>query len=56
MLLDVLRRDPVCLWLTAAPGVDEVVSFTYRVTVDQRQRFVHSRALRAHVGLTSRPH
>ncbi len=35
-----------------APGVGAVVALTYRATVDQPQRFVHSRAVGAHVGLT----
>jgi uncharacterized membrane protein YphA (DoxX/SURF4 family) len=34
------------------PGVGAVVALTYRATVDQPQRFVHSRAVGAHVGLT----
>ena len=39
-----------------APGVGVVVALTYRATVDQPQRFVHSRAVGAHVGLTPRRH
>ena len=35
-----------------APGVGAVVGLTYRATVDQPQRFVHSRTVGAHVGLT----
>ena len=35
-----------------APGVGVVVALTYRATVDQPQRFLHSRAVGAHVGLT----
>jgi transposase len=34
------------------PRVGAVVALTYRATVDQPQRFVHSRAVGAHVGLT----
>jgi transposase len=52
MLLDVVRHDPVCRRLMTAPGVGAVVALTYRATVDQPQRFVHSRAVGAHVGLT----
>jgi transposase len=33
-----------------------VVALTYRATVDPPQRFVHSRAVGAHVGLTPRRH
>ena len=52
MLLDTVRRDPVCRRLMTAPGVGAVVALTYRATIDQPQRFVHSRAVGAHVGLT----
>src|SRR5260370_1736249 len=51
MLIDTVRGDPVCRLLTTAPGVGAVVALTYRATVDQPQRFVHSRAVGAHVGL-----
>src|ERR1700712_3818701 len=52
MLLDTVRGDPVCRRLMTAPGVGAVVALTYRATVDQPQRFAHSRAVGAHVGLT----
>src|SRR5215211_1389712 len=52
MLLDTVRGDPVCRRLVTAPGVGAVVALTYRATVDQPQRFLHSRAVGAHVGLT----
>ena len=52
MLLDTVRDDAVCRLLMTAPGVGAVVALTYRATVDQPQRFVHSRAVGAHVGLT----
>src|SRR3977135_457439 len=52
MLLDTVRGDPVCRRLMTAPGVGAIVALTYRATVDQPQRFVHSRAVGAHVGLT----
>jgi transposase len=48
MLLDTVRGDPVCQRLMTAPGVGAVVALTYRATVDQPQRFVHSRAVGAH--------
>jgi transposase len=56
MLRDTVRHDPVCKRLMTAPGVGAVVALTYRATVDQPQRFVHSRAVGAHVGLTPRRH
>jgi transposase len=37
-------------------GPGAVVALTYRATVDQPQRFVHSRAVGAHVGLTPKRH
>jgi transposase len=52
ILLDMVRGDPVCRRLMTAPGVGAVVALTYRATIDQPQRFVHSRAVGAHVGLT----
>src|SRR5262244_3143302 len=52
MVLDTVRGDPVCRRLMTAPGVGAVVALTYRATVDQPQRFVRSRAVGAHVGLT----
>ena len=54
MLLEVVRQDPVCRRLMTAPGVGAVLALTYRATVDQPQRFVHSRAVCAHVGPTPR--
>ncbi len=56
MLLDTVRHGPVCRRLMTAPGVGVVVALTYRATVDQPQRFVRSRAVGAHVGLTPKRH
>jgi len=50
MLLDTVRDDPACRRLMTAPGVGAVVALTYHATVDQPRRFVHSRAVGAHVG------
>src|ERR1700732_586392 len=52
MLLDTVRGDPVCRRLMTAPGVGAGGALTYRATVDHPQRFAHSRAVGAHVGLT----
>jgi transposase len=52
MLLDTVRDDPACRRLMTAPGIGAVVAPTYRATIDQPQRFVYSRALGAHGGLT----
>jgi transposase len=56
MLLDTVRHDPACRHLMTAPGIGVVVALAYRATVDQPQRFVHSRAVSAHVALTPRRH
>jgi transposase len=39
-----------------APGVGPVMALTYCASINQPQRFVHSRAVGAHVGLTPRRH
>lgn len=52
MLLDIVRYDPVCQRLMTAPGVGAVVALTYQATIDQPQRFAHSRAVGASIGLT----
>lgn len=54
MVLDQVRRDPVCRLLMTAPGVGSVVALTYRATVDQPHRFAHSKAVGAHFGLAPR--
>src|SRR5437762_544153 len=54
-IAQMMRRGlfkPVHVKTPTAPGVGAVVALTYRATVDQPQRFVHSRAVGAHVGLT----
>jgi hypothetical protein len=56
MLLDRVRQDPVCRRFMTVPGVGPVVALTYRASVDQPHRFVHSRAVGAHAGLTPRRH
>ena len=38
------------------PGVGPIVALTYRASVDQPHRFIHSRAVGAHVGLTPKRH
>lgn len=52
MLLSVVRDDPVCIRFMTMPGVGPVVALTYRASVDQPHRFVHSRDVGAHAGLT----
>lgn len=52
MLLNMVRADPVCRRFMTVPGVGPVVALTYRASVDQPHRFVHSRDVGAHAGLT----
>jgi len=52
MLIDIVRDDPVCRQFMTVPGVGPVVALTYRASVDQPHRFVHSRDVGAHAGLT----
>jgi transposase len=56
MVLDTVRDDPVCRRLMTVPGVGPLVALTYRASVDQPHRFVHSKDVGAHVGLTPRRH
>src|SRR5262249_2585990 len=52
MLLDVARKDDVCRRLMTMPGVGPVVALNYRVAIDITNRFVKSRTVGAHIGLT----
>ena len=54
MLLDMVRDDPICRRFMTVPGVGPIVALTYRASVDQPHRFVHSRDVGAHAGLTPR--
>jgi transposase len=56
MLLDMVRDDPICRRFMTVPGVGPIVALTYRASVDQPHRFVHSRDVGAHAGLTPRRH
>ena len=56
MLLDVVRHDLVCRRFMTVPGVGPVVALTYRASVDQPHRFLHSQAVSAHAGLTPKRH
>ena len=47
-----VRDDPVCRRFMTVPGVGPVVALTYRASVDQPHRFVHSRDVGAHADLT----
>jgi transposase len=48
------RNDPICRRLMTVPGVGVVVALTYRAGVDVPERFIRSRDVGAHFGLTPR--
>lgn len=54
MLLQVVHADPVCRRLMTMPGVGPVTALVFRATVDVPARFVKSRTVGAHFGLTPR--
>ena len=54
MVLERVRRDPLCRRLMTVPGVGPVVALTFRATVDQPQRFARSKTVGAHFGLAPR--
>ena len=54
MMLRAARTHPACPRLMTVPGVGAVVALTYATAVDAPERFVHSRDVGAHFGLTPR--
>jgi transposase len=56
MIVRVVQRDPVCRRLTNVPGVGALVALTYRTGIDVPARFLRSKAVGAHLGLTPRKH
>lgn len=54
ILLQVVRADPACRRLMTMPGVGPVTALTFRTTVDVPARFMKSRTVGAHFGLTPR--
>jgi len=56
MVVRVVHRDPVCRRLTSVPGVGALVALTYRTGIDVPARFLKSKAVGAHLGLTPRKH
>jgi len=52
ILLHVVRKDDVCRRLMTMPGVGPVVALNYRVAIDIPSRFMKSRTVGAHIGLT----
>ena len=54
MIEDFVEGDAVCRRLMTAPGVGVWVAAVYRSSIDQPERFRHSRSVGAHLGLTPR--
>jgi transposase len=52
VMLHTVRADQVCRRLMSIPGVGAVVAITFRSAIDDPGRFVKSRAVGAHFGLT----
>jgi transposase len=53
-LLATVRDDEVCRRLMTIPGVGAVVAMSFKSAIDQPERFRHSKAVGAHLGLTPR--
>jgi transposase len=53
-LLARVRDDEVCRRLMTVPGVGAVVAMSFKSAIDQPERFQHSKAVGAHLGLTPR--
>ncbi len=54
MVLKAVRASTVCRRLLSVPGVGPIVALTYATGVDDPSRFIHSRDLGPHFGLTPR--
>jgi transposase len=50
----VARKDAVCKRLMTISGVGPIVSLAFKATIDDPERFKNSKAVGAHLGLTSR--
>ncbi len=54
MILDYVREDVVCQQLMSAPGVGPLTALAFKTFVDRPERFTHSKAVGAAIGLTPR--
>ncbi len=55
-MLAIVRADAVCRRLMTVPGVGALVAVTFTSGVDAPERFVRSKGVGAHFGLTPRKH
>ncbi|WP_456684537.1 IS110 family RNA-guided transposase [Bradyrhizobium sp. P5_C11_2] len=51
-VLVIVRGEAVCRRLMSVPGVGPITALAFRATIDQPERFRHSRDVGAHLGLT----
>ena len=51
-VLAIVRGEAVCRRLMSVPGVGPITALAFRATIDQPERFRHSRDVGAHLGLT----
>lgn len=54
LVLKAVRSDPACRLLMTMPGIGPVSALTFRSTVDDPKRFLHSQSVGAYLGLTPR--
>ncbi|MGY3622152.1 IS110 family RNA-guided transposase [Bradyrhizobium sp. USDA 10063] len=54
LVLKTVRSDPACRLLMTMPGIGPVSALTFRSTIDDPRRFVHSQSVGAYLGLTPR--
>ena len=51
-VLDIVRKEEVCLRLMSALGVGPITALAFHATIDRPERFGSSRAVGPHLGLT----
>lgn len=51
-VVEEVREEPICRRLMTVPGVGAMAALAFRATIDQPERFRHSRDVGAHLGLT----
>lgn len=54
LVMRAVRDDPVCRLLMTMPGIGPVSALTFKFTIDDPDRFSHSRSVGAYLGLTPR--
>ncbi|HEV2349287.1 MAG TPA: IS110 family transposase [Terriglobia bacterium] len=54
MVLDCVKKDQICILFMTIPGVGPLTALAFKTFVDRPERFRHSKAVGAAVGLTPR--